>query len=48
MNGKVLLKQLSYQLTLEFGKGIDERNLNNMRTLYLAFPIWNAVRPELS
>ena len=45
---KTLLKQLSYQLALEFGKGFDERNLNNMRTFYLAFEIWNAVRTELS
>jgi len=36
------------QLTLEFGKGFDERNLNNMRAFYSAFPIWNAVRTELS
>lgn len=46
--GKAVLKQLSVQLTLEFGKGFDERNLNNMRAFYLAFPIWNAVRTELS
>ena len=46
--GKAVLKQLSHQLTLEFGKGFDERNLNNMRAFYLAFPIWNAVRTELS
>lgn len=46
--GKAELKQLSVQLTLEFGKGFDERNLNNMRAFYLAFPIWNAVRTELS
>lgn len=29
-------------------KGFDERNLNNMRAFYQAFPIWNAVRTELS
>ncbi len=46
--GKAVLKQLSVQLTLEFGKGFDERNLNNMRAFYHAFPIWNAVRTELS
>ena len=39
---------LSYQLALEFGKGFDEWTLNNMRAFYLAFPIWNAVRTELS
>ena len=42
------MKHLSQALTLEFGKGFDERNLNNMRAFYRAFPIWNAVRTELS
>ncbi|NEW80778.1 MAG: DUF1016 domain-containing protein [Mariniphaga sp.] len=46
--GKSILKNLSKQLTLEFGKGFDERNLNNIRAFYLAFPIWNAVRTKLS
>jgi hypothetical protein len=46
--GKAVLKNLATQLTLEFGKGFDERNLNNMRAFYRAFPIWNAVRTELS
>ncbi|MEX6688703.1 PDDEXK nuclease domain-containing protein [Danxiaibacter flavus] len=46
--GKAILKNLSVQLTLEFGKGFDERNLNNMRAFYSSFPIWNAVRTELS
>ena len=46
--GKYILKNLSRQLSLEFGKGFNERNLNNMRAFYRAFPIWNAVRTELS
>lgn len=46
--GKGTLKNLALQLTLEFGKGFDERNLNNMRAFYTAFPIWNALRTELS
>ena len=46
--GKATLKNLATQLTLEFGKGFDERNLNNMRAFYMAFPIWNALRHELS
>jgi predicted nuclease of restriction endonuclease-like (RecB) superfamily len=46
--GKATLKNLATQLTLEFGKGFDERNLNNMRAFYQAFPIWNALRTELS
>lgn len=46
--GEATLKTLATQLTLEFGKGFDERNLNNMRAFYRAFPIWNALRTELS
>lgn len=46
--GKSTLKNLAQQLTLEFGKGFDERNLNNMRAFYQSFPIWNALRTELS
>lgn len=46
--GKATLKNLAKQLTFEFGKGFDERNLNNMRAFYKVFPIWNAVRTELS
>jgi predicted nuclease of restriction endonuclease-like (RecB) superfamily len=46
--GKATLKTLSKQLTLEFGKGFDDRNLNNMRSFYKAFPIWYALRTELS
>jgi predicted nuclease of restriction endonuclease-like (RecB) superfamily len=46
--GKALLKNLSTSLTEEFGKGFDVRNLRNMRSFYLVFPIRNAVRTELS
>lgn len=46
--GKATLKNLAQQLTLEFGRGFDERNLNNMRAFYQAFPIWNELRTELS
>lgn len=46
--GKKTLKELARELTIEFGKGFDERNLNNMRAFYRSFPIWNAVRTELS
>ncbi len=47
-DGKAVLKNLSVQLTLEFGKGFDESNLRNIRQFYLAFPIRDALRPELS
>lgn len=46
--GKHILSELSAKLTQEYGKGFDERNLRHMRNFYLAFPIWNAVRTELS
>ncbi|WP_294265285.1 PDDEXK nuclease domain-containing protein [uncultured Chryseobacterium sp.] len=46
--GKLVLKHLAAKLSLEFGKGFNERNLNNMRAFFVAFPIWNAVRTELS
>lgn len=46
--GKKLLPTLAKGLTAEFGKGFDERNLRHMRAFYQAFPIWNALRSELS
>lgn len=35
-------------LSAEFGKGFDVTNLRNMRRFYGAFPIREAVSPELS
>jgi len=46
--GKATLKNLSQQLTIEFGKGFDESNLRNIRTFYKSFPIRDALRHELS
>ena len=46
--GKRVLQHLSDQLTEEFGKGFDVRNLRYMRAFYIAFPKWNAVRSELT
>ena len=45
--GKQQLQQLSQQLTGQFGKGFDVRNLRNMRGFYQTFPIRNALRTEL-
>ena len=45
--GKATLKNLSNQLTLEFGKGFDESNLRNIRSFYKAFPIASALRTQL-
>jgi hypothetical protein len=46
--GKRLLATLAKVLSADFGKGFDERNLRYMRDFYQTFPIWNAVRSELS
>ncbi|RUR04343.1 YhcG family protein, partial [Legionella sp. km772] len=46
--GKQQVKILSKHLTVEFGKGFDERNLRNMRAFYLTYPKWNTVCSELS
>lgn len=46
--GAQQLEQLSTRLTEEFGKGFDVTNLRSMRRFYQAFPIRDAVRPELS
>ncbi len=46
--GAKLLPRLAERLTEEFGRGFDARNLFYMRQFYLAFPILNAVRSELS
>ncbi|MFN0201085.1 MAG: YhcG family protein [Bacteroidia bacterium] len=46
--GKYLISNLSLQLTKEFGKGFDARELRKMRQFYLTFPIRDALRPELS
>lgn len=46
--GTALLTTLAKSLTAEFGKGFDASNLRNMRLFYQAFPIRDALRPELS
>jgi hypothetical protein len=46
--GRGLIKELSARLTADFGKGYDQSNLWNMRAFYLAYPILDAVRRELS
>ncbi len=37
--GKQVLKELSKRLTIEFGKGFSERNLEQMRRFYLTYSI---------
>jgi len=46
--GSSLIKELSKQLSDEFGKGYSKQSLWNMRQFYNAFPILSAVRRELS
>jgi predicted nuclease of restriction endonuclease-like (RecB) superfamily len=46
--GKFLITNLAEKLSGEFGKGFDKRNLFYMRQCYLAFPIMNALRSQLS
>lgn len=46
--GSFLIKNLAIELTTEFGKGFDERELRKMRQFYFSFPIRDTLRPELS
>lgn len=46
--GKALLKDLSKNLTLKYGKGFTETNLKYFRLFYIAFPIRHSLRDELS
>lgn len=42
------LKELSKQLTIDFGKGFTVTNLRYMRQFYLTFPNYHALRGELN
>ena len=46
--GTRLLQTLASSLAVEFGRGFDVSNLRHMRVFYQAFPIRDALRPELS
>lgn len=46
--GKSLLQRLSEQLSREFGKGFDVRNLQQMKKFYTLFPNTNALRTQLT
>ena len=46
--GAGLSKELSEQLTKDFGKGFTVANLKNMRQFYLTFPNGYTLRSELS
>jgi predicted nuclease of restriction endonuclease-like (RecB) superfamily len=46
--GSYLIKELSKQLSQEFGKGYSQQNLRNMRQFYTLFSIRSALRSELT
>lgn len=46
--GQRLLPQLGQALAADFGRGFDATNLRHMRGFYLAFPMRDALRRELS
>ena len=46
--GSQLLKNLSKELTQEFGRGFSRSNLQNMRLLYLNYPICQSLSGKLS
>ena len=46
--GKGVLKEVAARLTIEFGKGFDERELRKMRQFYLTFQKRDTLRPELT
>ena len=46
--GAGLIKELSKQMTQDFGKGFTVTNLKYMRQFYLMFPNGHALRDELS
>lgn len=46
--GTALLKNLSKEMTKEFGKGFTSTNLKYMRQFYLTFPKSHALRDQLS
>lgn len=46
--GEGLIKELSLELSKEFGKGYSKRNLHNMVKLYQTFPIVQTLSAQLS
>jgi predicted nuclease of restriction endonuclease-like (RecB) superfamily len=46
--GSYLLRQLAVELSNEFGKSFDERELRRIRQFYIVFSIRDTLRPELS
>jgi predicted nuclease of restriction endonuclease-like (RecB) superfamily len=45
--GQELIKNLAQELSAEFGKGFDAREIRKIRQFYLTFPIRDSLSPEL-
>jgi len=45
--GSELMSILSRELSSKFGKGFSQRNLRDMRRMYLAYPKWQTVSAKL-
>ena len=45
--GDGLIKELSQQMTKDFGNGYSVRILRDIRQFYIVFPKWHAMRAEL-
>ena len=46
--GQRVINDLAEKLSVEFGRGFDARELRRYRQIYLLFPKWDALRPELT
>jgi hypothetical protein len=46
--GKMLIAELSKKLSIEYGRGFDQRNLWYMKSFYTRFQKVNALRAELT
>lgn len=46
--GERVLEQVGRLLSAEHGRGFAARSLRNMRQFYFSYPIWSAVRTELT
>jgi len=46
--GSELMKKLSKELLANLGKGFSQRNLRDMRRMYLTYPKWQTVSAKFS
>jgi len=45
--GSELMRKVSEELSARLGKGFSQRNLRDMRRMYLSYPKWQTVSAEL-